>query len=372
MALLDSFFKPRLPPTGLRLTETAPPAGEQAFDYILSSLADLIAVTGPPVADVYTLPSGSYAIKAGFSLANDAESLFIPITSSVLWVTMGPGKTVTAGSGLVVAGLLTAYGMRLQSVGAPSALVTAGAGKAVLNAGIITGDTGPAISAGDGQTIEATDCDIKNTGNSPTVATQTGSKVTVIGGSVTNQAGGSAASFGGELRSFGTRWVTQATVVPALSAGNDSQFDFAGCYIEAQDLAQCLIAGTDSRGRIAGCDLHNPTPNVAGSLLDINSNESIQVVGNRLRCTGGEAGFGIRFGANQAGLCTIADNVVTEVQIGVGTLGPIPTSLTLMGNVLDSSFSPIAGAGFVPSAAGVFMRANIGAGGAKASETAIV
>ncbi|MCH9730989.1 MAG: hypothetical protein K0U84_15145 [Actinomycetia bacterium] len=79
------------------------PATESAFDYIITSRADLAAVVAP-VGDAFNLPSGSYAIKDNLTL-NANEYLVFPAANEILWMGMGPGKKVTS-SGLTGQALL--------------------------------------------------------------------------------------------------------------------------------------------------------------------------------------------------------------------------------------------------------------------------
>lgn len=66
--------------------------GESAFDYILKSRADLVAVVAP-VADEFLIPSGSYAVKVGFAL-NPGEVIVVQNTREVLIFGMGKSKTL--------------------------------------------------------------------------------------------------------------------------------------------------------------------------------------------------------------------------------------------------------------------------------------
>lgn len=64
-----------------------------AFDFVLTSRADLVAVVAP-VADVFNLPSGSYAIKTGFAL-NPDERMVVQTGANVLIMGMGAGKVIS-------------------------------------------------------------------------------------------------------------------------------------------------------------------------------------------------------------------------------------------------------------------------------------
>lgn len=79
----------------------SPPAGMSAFDFVLSSRDDLAAVVAP-VAGVFLLPTGSYAIKAAFAL-DPGESLAVEAGEIVYIQGMGASKVISgepaAGSG---------------------------------------------------------------------------------------------------------------------------------------------------------------------------------------------------------------------------------------------------------------------------------
>lgn len=68
-----------------------------AFDHALASRADLVAVVAP-VAGVFNLPSGSYAVTAPIAL-NAGEQLVVPNGNSVLLMCMGPTKVVSSDPG---------------------------------------------------------------------------------------------------------------------------------------------------------------------------------------------------------------------------------------------------------------------------------
>lgn len=69
-----------------------------AFDFVLESRAELLAVPGVGAGPVFTLPSGSYAIKSGFAL-NAGESLAgSGVGTQVLLMGMGLGKVLAGNS----------------------------------------------------------------------------------------------------------------------------------------------------------------------------------------------------------------------------------------------------------------------------------
>jgi hypothetical protein len=68
------------------------------FDFILSTRADLIAVPGVGAGPVFTLPSGSYAIKAAFAL-DPGESMQVGNGVDVLMMGLGGTKVITGTPG---------------------------------------------------------------------------------------------------------------------------------------------------------------------------------------------------------------------------------------------------------------------------------
>lgn len=75
-----------------------PIAGIGAYDFVLRSRADLLAVPSIGAGPLYSLPNGSYALKAGFSL-NAGESLQVPNGGNVLFDGMGLGQSLSAAPG---------------------------------------------------------------------------------------------------------------------------------------------------------------------------------------------------------------------------------------------------------------------------------
>ena len=71
---------------------------QSAWDFILTSRADLLAVPGVGAGPVFQLPSGSYAIKVGFAL-NANERLNVANGVSVLMASMGPTKVLSGDPG---------------------------------------------------------------------------------------------------------------------------------------------------------------------------------------------------------------------------------------------------------------------------------
>lgn len=69
-----------------------------AFDFVLSSRDDLLAVPGVGAGPVFTLPSGSYAIKVGFAL-DPGESMQVGNAVEVLMMGMGGTKIITGTPG---------------------------------------------------------------------------------------------------------------------------------------------------------------------------------------------------------------------------------------------------------------------------------
>lgn len=67
---------------------------EQAFDFIITDRASLVAVVAP-IGNVFDLPTGSYAFKQALTL-NAGERIRVPNGSSVLCMGMGPSKVLSS------------------------------------------------------------------------------------------------------------------------------------------------------------------------------------------------------------------------------------------------------------------------------------
>lgn len=71
---------------------------EGAFDFVLKSRADLLAVPGVGAGPNFTLPSGSYAVKVGFAL-NATERMTVGNGVQVLLMGMGGTKVISGTPG---------------------------------------------------------------------------------------------------------------------------------------------------------------------------------------------------------------------------------------------------------------------------------
>lgn len=118
--------------------------GRSAFDYILTSYADLLQVT-KPVAGVFTLPSGSYAVKEGFTLPDD-ERMQIAAGSFVFMVGM-------AGVGTIITGNVDV-----------NALLTISAGSIVDLLNLTLVNNGNIATVSSGGTVTARACRFTNNG----------------------------------------------------------------------------------------------------------------------------------------------------------------------------------------------------------------
>lgn len=157
-------------PTGpIGATGPAGASSEQAFDFILSSRADLVAVVAP-VSGVFELPTGSYAIKVGFALLA-GESLHVAPSVGVLMMGMGPTKDLSYDTTFENEGELILLSMRLASAAAGVTVLESSGRVTATSTNIETTQAGGRAVNATGGVVSLSQCEIRGgTGDGITVA----------------------------------------------------------------------------------------------------------------------------------------------------------------------------------------------------------
>ena len=313
---------------------------EGAFDFVLKSRADLLAVPGVGVGPAFTLPSGSYAIKVGFAL-NAGESLSVGAGIQVLMMGMGGTKflagNVAAGVVDVAAtGQAVLYSMNISN--------TANGGRAVTNAGdILSALCSFTCNTTGGQGANQTAGTWKDTGSSFTGGTSDGFHLT--GGTLN----ATDAFFTGGSTSDGLN-LSGATAMAAslrgcsLNASGSGQAVDMGASNGALKLTDCFLNGTSANAMncsagttmTSGCTFTSVGDCLAhsgGAATHINvrmrssagncitgtnpgaSVYVLKVVGGDLRTTGG-AGNCINWDALLAHLDLVDVDLATDINSG--------------------------------------------------------
>lgn len=240
---------------------------EGAFDFVLKSRADLLAVPGVGAGPVFNLPSGSYAIKVGFAL-NAGESLAVLNGIRVLMMGMGRGKVIDG------------------TVAAPLLDVQAG-GEAVLYSLNLVNSTNVGRAVQCAGTVNSFGC-----------LFQAGAT------------GGTAALMldGGEWHDFSSRFVGGTSHAISQTGG---RLQLAGSVLTSlSDALEC----TGATAMFCQCDRVQATSSADAGVL---------VSGANVNFRGDSCDFsGLLFGLNQsAGIVRCSDCTITATGIAVNVTG---------------------------------------------------
>ncbi len=353
------------------------PSVDSAFDYIITSRADLVAVVAP-AAGVFNLPSGSYAIKASLTL-DPGERLVFPAANEILWMGMGPGKKVTS-SALAGATLATI------EAGAIVDLITCtfeggtAAGACAANAGTLR-MTGCRFDGGPGDAFQ-------NSNGGDTFAINCLFNAPTSNFEAYQHQGGSTRLVNCDLQS-----PTQGNAFRDETA-NDGVAYLTNCRLYAEDAPTVDINNSDLDIWLCECEIRNGTDDDG---INVESASSISVRGGEIRNMGtvtnadgiqfedgsvqGAVITGVFFhnweegiiktGANNANRVTISncDFFDCNVAIQWPSADIPPDGLLIVGNQFNNS-GTVTG-GFNENTADVNMKANSANGGLVA-ETSIV
>lgn len=331
-------FVLRSPAGGPYVTAPVSSVFRTEFDFILESRADLIAAVGAPVGGVFTLLSGSYALKLGFAL-NAGEGLLCPVGASVLMMGLGEAKVLSSdpGAGNPLLDIAANANCELITVNLTST-VTNSIG--VRSAGNLkTIGCNLVASTGSGLAVSVTDGSWRDTGS--TCRGGTGGAVNLSGG--VHQAAQSLFVASGDafIHSAGTSETTNCIVdagarglvlsgganhhagitVTAVSHGVEAtnpaatQYDFAiiGGHVTSAARA-VLINGLLIDVDFVELDLE--TTENAGTVFEVLASSTVQVNGGTWRSVPANRGSGLRInGAMPGGLLL---NQVHGQDIGPG------------------------------------------------------
>lgn len=337
------------------------PATDTAFDFILTSRADVLALPGVGAGPSYLMPAGSYAIKSTFTMQAGEDLQF---ASGGLVVGMGPTKVIGGNTSNFVratGGTLHLYDLHINNSGGNGITISGGAQVISHEMAIVASGLG--VLQADGGWFDAMS-QIAATGNGLQVSE---GQVSLIGTRVT----GAVA-----LRLTGTN---------ALRAEFDGVFaDSTGGHVlsVSNPTTELIIRGgrynapdTFSTLRFGGCASAIATAGVelicAGDtpgdcvLLEVDMT-NLSIVGAQLN--GG--GRGVNRSSGNATRCLIADTQFRACQVGIlWAAASIPAQgLLVSGAHIDT---PTPFSGFTQATAGVNVKCCSDNAGLLA-ETAIV
>lgn len=249
-----------------------PIAGIGAYDFVLRSRADLLAVPGLGAGPLYTLPSGAYMLKAGFALVA-GEGLVVPAAANVQFDgQLGAQLVGTPGANPLVdvaaGGFLQSRNLSLETNSNGSQAIRCAGNVDLSNCSLDAATTG-------GVALEVTGGDVSDQGSR--LLGGTGAAISQTGGitrlvQTIAQAGGSGLSLSGAVGLLSTCMgctFIGGTTAPAVDhQASAGQLELDGSWL--------FVDQAGSHGL-----------NIAGAL-------SCLVRGGRIESTAGAPGSGVR------------------------------------------------------------------------------